>query len=133
MVYAKSKTHAANEKFAIVATMSQRTIVVPRRRLELPRPNGHWHLKPARLPIPPPGHAMSSAQNGRLNHSVRIATNAQVSNLFHVSLPPDLRQMLSVYWVTCRDIFLEIHDRAKANVLSEDCKGARHGISSNSC
>ena len=29
--------------------------MVPRRRLELPRPCGHWHLKPARLPIPPPG------------------------------------------------------------------------------
>ena len=61
--------------------------VVPRRRLELPRPNGHWHLKPARLPIPPPGHAVSNAQNGRLNQKVRIATNADVSNLFrgHIS------------------------------------------------
>src|SRR5262245_60557055 len=29
--------------------------MVPRRRLELPRPCGHWYLKPARLPIPPPG------------------------------------------------------------------------------
>src|SRR5262245_62061728 len=30
--------------------------MVPRRRLELPRPCGHRYLKPARLPIPPPGH-----------------------------------------------------------------------------
>ena len=29
--------------------------MVPRRRLELPQPYGYWHLKPARLPIPPPG------------------------------------------------------------------------------
>ena len=31
--------------------------VVPRRRLELPRPFGHRYLKPARLPIPPPGRS----------------------------------------------------------------------------
>ena len=31
-------------------------LMVPRRRLELPRPCGHRYLKPARLPIPPPGH-----------------------------------------------------------------------------
>ncbi len=30
--------------------------VVPRRGLEPPRVLPHWHLKPARLPIPPPGH-----------------------------------------------------------------------------
>ena len=30
--------------------------LVPRRRLELPRPLGHRYLKPARLPVPPPGH-----------------------------------------------------------------------------
>jgi hypothetical protein len=30
--------------------------MVPRRRLELPRPLGHRYLKPARLPVPPPGH-----------------------------------------------------------------------------
>ena len=30
--------------------------MVPWRRLELPRPCGHRYLKPARLPIPPPGH-----------------------------------------------------------------------------
>ena len=31
--------------------------MVPRRRLELPRPFGHRYLKPARLPIPPPGRS----------------------------------------------------------------------------
>ena len=31
--------------------------VVPRRGLEPPRLLHHWHLKPARLPIPPPGPA----------------------------------------------------------------------------
>ena len=31
--------------------------LVPRKGLEPSRPFGHWHLKPARLPIPPPGHA----------------------------------------------------------------------------
>lgn len=30
--------------------------VVPRKGLEPSRPLSHWHLKPARLPIPPPGH-----------------------------------------------------------------------------
>ena len=29
---------------------------MPRRGLEPPRYHYHWHLKPARLPIPPPGH-----------------------------------------------------------------------------
>src|SRR6185312_8749841 len=30
-------------------------MLVPRKRLELSRPCGHRYLKPARLPIPPPG------------------------------------------------------------------------------
>ena len=34
----------------------KRIRMVPRRGLEPPRPFDHWHLKPARLPIPPPGH-----------------------------------------------------------------------------
>ena len=38
--------------------------MVPRRRLELPRPCGHWHLKPARLPIPPPGQASEDGGDG---------------------------------------------------------------------
>ena len=36
--------------------LSRCALMVPRRRLELPRPCGHRYLKPARLPIPPPGH-----------------------------------------------------------------------------
>ncbi len=32
--------------------------MVPRRGLEPPRLLHHWHLKPARLPIPPPGRAL---------------------------------------------------------------------------
>ena len=31
------------------------SLLVPRKRLELSRPCGHRYLKPARLPIPPPG------------------------------------------------------------------------------
>ena len=58
-------------------------VMVPRRRLELPRPNGHWHLKPARLPIPPPGLAIDLAKNRSLSDRVRIATNNGVSNLFN--------------------------------------------------
>src|SRR5579862_6309275 len=34
--------------------------VVPRKGLEPSRLLGHWHLKPARLPIPPPGHGAAS-------------------------------------------------------------------------
>ncbi len=30
--------------------------MVSKMRLELTRPNGHYPLKVARLPIPPPGH-----------------------------------------------------------------------------
>ena len=41
-------------RFSAVADRKHE-VMVPRRRLELPRPCGHWHLKPARLPIPPPG------------------------------------------------------------------------------
>src|SRR4051794_20065895 len=33
----------------------QGTRMVPRKGLEPSRPLSHWHLKPARLPIPPPG------------------------------------------------------------------------------
>ena len=29
-------------------------------RLELPRPNGHWNLNPARLPIPPQALVLST-------------------------------------------------------------------------
>ena len=56
--------------------------LVPRRRLELPWPCGHWHLKPARLPIPPPGHVfIGLGQAGRWFDET-IAAMARVSNLF---------------------------------------------------
>ena len=38
--------------------------MVPRRRLELPRPCGHRYLKPARLPIPPPGQGCGPGASG---------------------------------------------------------------------
>ena len=36
--------------------IAENGVVVPRKGLEPSRPLSHWHLKPARLPIPPPGH-----------------------------------------------------------------------------
>ena len=38
--------------------------LVPRRRLELPRHRCHRYLKPARLPIPPPGHSSAHREPG---------------------------------------------------------------------
>src|SRR4051794_9236665 len=37
------------------AAHAPRQRMVPRKGLEPSRPLSHWHLKPARLPIPPPG------------------------------------------------------------------------------
>src|SRR4051795_8212945 len=42
-----------------------RTRVVPRKGLEPSRPLSHWHLKPARLPIPPPGPAPVTTDRSR--------------------------------------------------------------------
>ena len=39
-------------------------VLVPRKRLELSRPFGHRYLKPARLPIPPPGHQAPRGDRG---------------------------------------------------------------------
>ena len=39
-------------------------MLVPRRRLELPQPYGHRYLKPARLPIPPPGQGAAFGEAG---------------------------------------------------------------------
>src|ERR1700684_1649566 len=39
--------------------------VVPRKGLEPSRPLSHWHLKPARLPIPPPGPGPVSTDRSR--------------------------------------------------------------------
>ena len=44
---------------------------VPGRGLEPPRGCPHWHLKPARLPIPPPGRALVSLTDPRLSPRVR--------------------------------------------------------------
>ena len=49
--------------------------LVPRRRLELPRPCGHRYLKPARLPIPPPGQGEPAVSASRRGMST--AKNAQ--------------------------------------------------------
>src|SRR6266571_4514467 len=40
-------------------------MVVPRKGLEPSRPLSHWHLKPARLPIPPPGPGPVSTDRSR--------------------------------------------------------------------
>src|SRR5215475_1811962 len=47
--------------------------MVPRRRLELPRPFGHRYLKPARLPIPPPGQQEGAIVVGCLPKSTGIS------------------------------------------------------------
>ena len=39
--------------------------MVPRKGLEPSRPLSHWHLKPARLPIPPPGPGRVSKDRSR--------------------------------------------------------------------
>ena len=69
-------------KLAVIGIMLQHIVVVPRRRLELPRPNGHWHLKPARLPIPPPGQLASAVAvrvQGEDNHKVRDVNRAIIT------------------------------------------------------
>ena len=38
---------------------------MPRKGLEPSRPLSHWHLKPARLPIPPPGPGRVSKDRSR--------------------------------------------------------------------
>src|SRR5579883_1262857 len=53
--------------------------VVPRRRLELPRAFAHRYLKPARLPIPPPGQArpvISAGPGGCQRASLPICRSA---------------------------------------------------------
>src|SRR5438128_11517427 len=40
-------------------------MMVPRKGLEPSRPLSHWHLKPARLPIPPPGPGRVSKDRSR--------------------------------------------------------------------
>src|SRR3546814_13506797 len=45
--------------------VTRRRSMVPRRRLELPRGLPHRYLKPARLPIPPPGKWRSGRSEER--------------------------------------------------------------------
>ena len=53
-----------------------RAALVPRRRLELPRGLPHRYLKPARLPIPPPGHGASpSGRRGNLSSGNTLEGN----------------------------------------------------------
>jgi hypothetical protein len=47
--------------------------MVPRKGLEPSRPLSHWHLKPARLPIPPPGPGRVSKDR---SHACQIASMA---------------------------------------------------------
>src|SRR3989442_13395442 len=47
------------------ATRLDAEAVVPRKGLEPSRPLSHWHLKPARLPIPPPGPGRVSKDRSR--------------------------------------------------------------------
>ena len=47
--------------------------LVPRRRLELPRPFGHRYLKPARLPIPPPGQPLARCPGRRVGARCNLA------------------------------------------------------------
>ena len=50
------KREAATAGLPAARLEFQRGVLVPRKGLEPSRPLSHWHLKPARLPIPPPGH-----------------------------------------------------------------------------
>ena len=84
MVHAWLNPRAVENKLAVLDIIPQPMVVVPRRRLELPRPNGHWHLKPARLPIPPPGHIFVSRWLKMGDFGETIALYVQVSNLFKV-------------------------------------------------
>ena len=54
------KAVAGCEKPDGLSTLSQ----LPKKGLEPPRPCGHWYLKPARLPIPPPGRSRRRFRTG---------------------------------------------------------------------
>ena len=105
---------ASNGRGAIKMAM------VPRRRLELPRPNGHWHLKPARLPIPPPGLAIDLAENRSLSDGVRIATNDFVSNLFNGLIA----RKYGFHWRCQTPVTIYF----MGNWLWWDCKEGRHDL-----
>jgi hypothetical protein len=48
--------------------------MVPRKGLEPSRPLSHWHLKPARLPIPPPGPGRVSKVRSRACQTASTAS-----------------------------------------------------------
>src|ERR1700692_3815247 len=59
------KKRGASRSSTGSAQKNQESKNVPRKGLEPPQPCGHWYLKPARLPIPPPGQgAEISVQAG---------------------------------------------------------------------
>ena len=78
--------------------------MVPRRRLELPRSRDHWHLKPARLPIPPPGPSASLqiiSQNSYLySLNLSLHLRSMESHLINTILPPGLEFELSLWHYT---------------------------------
>src|SRR3954454_20201260 len=53
--------------------------VVPRKGLEPSRPLSHWHLKPARLPIPPPGHVAGLV---RIGHALVKSLQCRPNTLY---------------------------------------------------
>ena len=58
---------------AVPRVAARRRSVVPRKGLEPSRPLSHWHLKPARLPIPPPGHAAWACGAGYYGSAARLS------------------------------------------------------------
>lgn len=58
--------------------------MVPWRRLELPRPNGHKYLKLTRLPIPPPGHQATNRFPDSLTYLYLLFRKNQVLNMIQV-------------------------------------------------
>src|ERR1700723_862875 len=66
--------------------------VVPRRRLELPRPCGHRYLKPARLPIPPPGQPCVRERTDSGRAGDVTPTRSAVNRSRAINIRPALRQ-----------------------------------------
>ncbi len=65
-----------------------RRLDVSRMRLELTRPNGHYPLKVARLPIPPPRHSVSppASRGLRLRVGAKNGTRTRDPDLGKVVL-----------------------------------------------
>src|SRR3954465_12339851 len=76
--------------------------LVPRRRLELPRPCGHRYLKPARLPIPPSGqpfvHEWCGHQGGPAMYPAPgPASTVSVDNYVPILVPGLERHAVAAY------------------------------------